>query len=386
MGINSPRLLTLFSALLLAGCPDGKDPPSATPTIDIAGGSFLLGSSTLACSGDKTRPELERCDRVGTGAMYLKMDKLSWVPRPRVTLGAFRMDAHEVTNLQFSYCVESGECDEPEISEVGGESYYGNADYDHHPVVHVSQANAQKYCAFIGGKLPNEAQWEVAARQDRSQKKLRDFPFPYPQSLGSPSCSAQSKDYLLSRDCGKSLPMAVRSSLGDTTELELRDMAGNVSEWIRDDWRTYAYCTDKLEGLGFACQTDPACEKCKDNSCVKSCAEDKLWICKPGPYKEFSDRGINGHVVRGGSYQQGPCFLRLYTRRAEFNAKADIGFRCVLPSGKPAADLGPTPDRGADGGPPADQGPDTSPSTDQGADQGADSGQPADLGTEAGAG
>ena len=353
---SSLRTVLLTAALLclMTGCPDGKDPPLPTLTIKFISGVYTIGSPALACSKDNKDP-LKSCDVLDDGKQQQWLDDNSWTPLATAKLQGFAIEEHEVTNAQYRFCEESGKCTPPSATEVGGEVYYGNEAYDQHPVVNVSWEQAEAYCAFVGRRLPSEAEWEVAARLDNSGK-MRTFP--YAESKGAPACTGGT--YLAHKTCGAAMPLTARYSAADVTDRLVRNMASNVAEWVRDAWNPYAYCENKERGIGSGsnhpsgCQTQPNhCDLCNSTPpCARSCDAAKLAICKQGEYSFDPAHKDPLRVVRGGSFLHGVCDLRLYVRRkATPDPAPEIGFRCAVPNGGP--DGGTARDAGTEAGPDA---------------------------------
>jgi len=323
-----------LGVLCLGGCLDGRPLPEATRLITIKGGTFPMGlgdNPTMFKCGDPSTPEIEHCDSGKQEDDYLAwIDDLSWVPRAEVKdLPDFRIEEHEVTTLQYRGCVEYGHCTEPVDDTINDQPYYGERQFDAHPVVNVTRRQAATYCRHIGRVLPTEAQWERAARLGPAP----DFEmYVYPWKGLAPSTCAQGIDrYATALGCAD-VPPPVDYSEADKNSWGVRNMASNVAEWVADAWHKYAYCKDR-RGYKPRCQElGESCEACKADGllCAKSCKPKKLVICKGGVHKPYINDQANERVVRGGSYLYSKCFHRLFVRRKGTEPKRDIGFRCAV--------------------------------------------------------
>ena len=147
-------------------------------------------------------------------------------------IDAFLMYKFEVTNYQYSLCVENGACSF-NVCEEKSPHYY-NLKYANHPVVFVSWKDAKNYCDWVGGRLPTEAEWERAARGNDYRK--------YPWGEESPY-DLKINVYDLIGDTSP-----VGSYPDDRSYYGIMDMGGNVREWI-DGWHDSEKVL--LKGAGY---------------------------------------------------------------------------------------------------------------------------------------
>ena len=79
------------------------------------------------------------------------------------------------------------------------------------------------YAMYVGGTLPNDVQWEFAARGEERRT--------YPWGHASPTC-----DLAHYADCEPRGTVPVMSRPGDVTPEGVHDLAGNVREWATPVW------------------------------------------------------------------------------------------------------------------------------------------------------
>ena len=159
-------------------------------------------------------------------------------PERQVTLDAFWIDQTEVTNAQYAACMAAGVCTEQACTEeppIEAAMLWeaGRFDAPQQPVVCVNWEQAGAYCAWVGGRLPSEAEWEYAARGPES------LDYPWGESFDPERLNACDANCLLERasavaDDGYAYPAPVGSYPTGASWVGALDMAGNVWEWVID--------------------------------------------------------------------------------------------------------------------------------------------------------
>jgi len=257
----------------------------------IPAGIFLMGSDTSMAAYDE-KPARE---------VYLDG---FWIYQFPVTNQQFENFVNQTgyqtsaESLGKSWIFENGSRQVPGaywLAPDGVGSHLGGR--DNHPVVHISYDDAVAYCAWVGGRLPTEAEWEKVARGETG----RTYPW------GEIPVSGETVNFC-DRDCPMSWAnrahddgYARTSPVGSfplgASFYGAQDMIGNVWEWVADWYDSGYYAT--------ALTQNPA-----------------------GP-----DSGEN-RVIRGGSWVTSVQYLRAsYRNWSNLNDTSnDHGFRCVVPA------------------------------------------------------
>jgi serine/threonine protein kinase len=144
---------------------------------------------------------------------------------------AFYIDRLEVTAEAYAGCVDEKACTPNKVHGDGVvETTAGcnGKDKPRHPANCVDRAQAAKFCAWAGKRLPTEAEWEYAARGNDGRE--------YPWGNAAPTSCKQAILTGMQGECGE---RKGTWEVGTTTEgkspFGAFDMAGNVWEWVDAD-------------------------------------------------------------------------------------------------------------------------------------------------------
>lgn len=151
-------------------------------------------------------------------------------PQHRVNLPEYSISKTPVTVAQFAAFVKA--------TSYLADPNALRSDKDNDPVNYVSWDDAQAFCKWLSGvagrkvRLPNEAEWEKAARGTDG----RTFPW------GEAAATSTHANYLGGID--DTTPVGKYSPRGDSP-YGCVDMAGNVLEWTSSLYKVYPYSVDE---------------------------------------------------------------------------------------------------------------------------------------------
>ncbi len=211
----SPELLCLAVALLVASCaPAGEEMPE-TPSepvkqalpepkpgdfVTIPAGEFIMGSNERPAHV-RSQPALHE-------------------PEHTVDLPAFQIHVFEVTNAEYMRFQIEGD-----YQSEGDWRRYSGFDKGYHPVANVTWEDAKAYCEWIGGRLPSEAEWEKAARG------ADGLPYPWGEKWDPTKSNCN--------ELGYQNVIEVGQIDTDLSPYGVRDMMGNVQEWVKEELAPY---------------------------------------------------------------------------------------------------------------------------------------------------
>lgn len=161
--------------------------------VSVPAGDFTMGCDDRSCGGDEQ-------------------------PQHVLSMSAFEIDRTEVTQAQYTACIQDGACQVPSCD--------WNCDAPDLPAGCVTWAQASAFCGWAGKRLPTEAEWEKAARGADGNI--------YPWGDDAPDCSFANMG-----GCANEL-MPVGSAPGGASPYGALDMAGNVVELVAD-WYDAGY-------------------------------------------------------------------------------------------------------------------------------------------------
>jgi formylglycine-generating enzyme len=256
--------------------------------VRIPAGRFMMGSSAEAMERAVGLCKTELLGVQCGEPEVLAAVRAEGAEHP-VTLSSFDLDRTEVTVAQYARCVSAGRCRPPGFA--ADDARFGRPDL---PVTHVRWDDAVAFCAWAGGRLPTEAEWEYAARGSEG----REFPWGtlYNPRLANHGAMAHDRTDATDGFVG----LAPVASFPDgATPLGVLDMAGNAGEWVAD----VLELDPTGAPVGYA----------------------------PNPEVDPKPKTTGGyHVVRGGSYEDAAMWLRGAARDTTVMPRPEsIGFRCA---------------------------------------------------------
>jgi len=223
--------------------------------------------------------------------------------RKHVTVNAFYIDEHEVTNADYQAFLNDMPREQRDLylpdstiwaevrSQESWQTYFRSPLFEDYPVIGVTWEQARDYCQALNKRLPTEAEWEYAAR---ARHLGRIYPWD--------GFDTRTNDGLYLANYNPARGGYAADGFAFTSPVDafpandwgLYGMTGNVAEWVRDSYT-------------------PSYEDISDFN----------------PYHK--DEEEPRRVVRGGSWTSSAFYIGVAARDTQHKSEpsATVGFRCV---------------------------------------------------------
>ncbi|HPH66341.1 MAG TPA: SUMF1/EgtB/PvdO family nonheme iron enzyme [Kofleriaceae bacterium] len=214
-----------------------RDP---NPVCKITGGTFMMGSADPKAAANEK-------------------------PVRKVTLTPYFIDQFEVTNAQVAHFLNAvgNRCEgergdmcfltsplvvgqfivHPGFVRSINDRYEATSGHEREPVNNATVPGAERYCAWVGKRLPTEAEWEFAARHDPKTQKDYEWPwgdkfYPKRAECDEGVCKDGFNEHVDEDMFNSQAPVGTfdgTHGFGDgSSPWGVHDMAGNVSEIMAD--------------------------------------------------------------------------------------------------------------------------------------------------------
>jgi len=179
-------------------------------------GEFLMGST----EAEVEDAEWSCLDSTGRSCLGNYDNE---TPQHTVYLDGFQIDRLEISNAQYRKCIVAGICQE-------SAKYANDSDFNssNQPAI-VDWENANKYCEWVGARLPTEAEWEKAARG--TEGLIYPWGNEWDETNVVPSYRYQK---------------TTRVDSGPPSPYGTLNMVDNASEWVAD-WYARGYYAESPE-------------------------------------------------------------------------------------------------------------------------------------------
>ncbi len=302
LGVTSRVVMGLVALVALASaCRSGTTaapagPPSASADVRTDGEARADAEGNARADASADAEATDGAERVGPADMLLVPGGTFTMgtesggegderPAHPVTVASFWLDRTEVTQRAYDACVEAKACPPPDAGILG--SFAGLFRGPNKPAIGVSWFAARDYCNWKGKRLPREAEYERAVRGDDGRR--------YPWGSEAPTRERTVFETNATEDVGTH--PAGRGPYGHD------DLAGNVWEWLEDDYDPFAYARPGAgEGKPGSCDEILAAQN-------KLRAENKQGFTGSNPIPTECEKSI-----RGGAYNYPANGLRSTNR------------------------------------------------------------------------